>query len=264
MIISGLIGGISGALTKSGVSRVMDALAVPELQVGPTVSLSSPPLRPEPTVLPSPPEAKGTPPPPPPPPLPLLPDPPSSPDFEAKRIEIDDGWGNTATIDVLVLSREFSWSFARVDEVVGPSRKPRDMIRFLKSPGLQSYLASSRDLIAIGTASCEGERIEEGERARRRAESLAHWIQQAVPKGRSGRPPGPLKLNLGQYARPCADVDHDLTLNQRRVVLLSVVDKDPDDLKMTDMEEALREAFVGEESLAFLRPGEYFLFELDQ
>ena len=79
------------------------------------------------------------------------------------------------------------------------------------------------DVIAVGTASREGEEIEEAERAGNRSRRLAEWVNLALRN--TGRSTNVYAMNFGQYRIQPDDrpLSRDETSKERPVVLIGVV-----------------------------------------
>ena len=66
---------------------------------------------------------------------------------------------------------------------------------------------------------------------------------------------------MGKPRGDCSGVSRDATLPQRRVVLVAVVERAPG-LSTASMEVLLEESFARVDSLPFLRPENYSIFDL--
>lgn len=199
--------------------------------------LRLPPPEPEP---PAPPPALS-----PPPPSP----PPGEPAFERHPRTCTDAHGNLGTFDVVVFSRAYSWVQGETQSVE-LNDTATDFPHLLQTSGLNDYLRVAPEIIALGTASCEGypeHREREVRRAMNRANKLMGWIE-AARRPRPGEEPlTPVKpLPLGVFARECHPGED--TWPQRRVVLLAIRERD-ERLLLYD---CLRRALEADDGLSYL------------
>jgi len=130
------------------------------------------------------------------------------------------------TFEAFVLTQNFRWKFASVDEVTYPtSQAIRDVPTYLKTH-LSYLLKDAQDVISIGMASCEGDGPDEESRAGVRAEMLSVWVHEARP---DNRPRNYHVVNLGQYKKHDCRAEKQLTeaetSDQRRIVILYVTGK---------------------------------------
>jgi hypothetical protein len=169
-----------------------------------------------------------------------------------------EAWDVTSQGDfnIFILSKEYRWKLGSQVEVVDPGQRVVDMAEKM------SFLVRQRamdygDLIAVGTASCEGKSGEEAARAGRRADQLIAWLREALVRSGDRRKRGFHTLNLGKFSE-CCDLDSDQTDDQRRIILLAVTrQKAPKSLSQ-DLHDLLR----GQELFGLPR-GRYteFLFD---
>lgn len=133
----------------------------------------------------------------------------------------DDGIGQ---LQIVILSEEYSWDFG--SEIgVNLVGEPVDFRELLRSSGLKTRLDGAAEVIAVGTASCEGGLREEERRAHQRAKKLKGWIEDVwEPREAGGGPRTIHKLNLGRHvaARPCERAQAHRTRDQRPVILIAV------------------------------------------
>lgn len=167
-----------------------------------------------------------------PPPSPRPPAPPrprqdhEKPYVPYTRTCIDDH-GNEGAFDVVLFSRAYSWIQGET-EAVELNETAADFPALLRTDGLGEFIRESPEIIAIGTASCEGypeHREREIDRARNRANKLVGWIEAVRPPHPEWKHWKPVKpLLLGVYAHACRPGKE--TWSQRRVVLLAVRERD--------------------------------------
>lgn len=162
----------------------------------------------------------------------MIPTPRTSPAktlWEHADLKGRDSQGRTADLIVHVLSQEYNWALASSNTVqhLGKNQPP-DVIRsHLRQPGLERQMRTATDVIAIGTASCEGSVEAEGQRARDRADQLLIWLRESLPGfDDPAQRPDLWRLNLGKYRGEC-DPASGSRIQQRRIIYLTVVRKDP-------------------------------------
>jgi hypothetical protein len=193
---------------------------------------------------------------------PIIPTPKPSPAIELwEKAELKgrDSQGRTADLIVHVLSQEYNWALASSTMVqhLGKDQDPDVIRKHLKQSGLERQMRIATDIIAVGTASCEGSIEEERERARARADRLLIWLRESMPGfDDMEQRPDLWRLNLGKYRGEC-DSDGSSRIQQRRIIFLTVVKKDPG----IDLEGALRNAINSSGALGF-QLDEYHDFEM--
>jgi hypothetical protein len=116
---------------------------------------------------------------------------------------------------------------------------------------VRNALANAREIIAVGTASQEGNPVEERERAGRRAKTTAGIVAAAVD---SAIPVS--SLNLGQYRERCPTCEKGGTDWQRPFMVIAVKELE----QGTVVGEALADAMTGKDKLP--SPASYSAFEL--
>lgn len=147
-----------------------------------------------------------------------------------------DLMGRRASFRILLFSDEFRWRINSSDALDNQPPQPHF------TPEMKSVLNDAKEVICVGASSEETSgglshvqgRQEEERRAARRAEQIALWVRQAV-----SRPIPVRKLNIGQHAPTGHARD---TSNQRRVVIILVLDRD----ERTNLDQALRSAMAQE------------------
>ncbi len=158
-------------------------------------------------------------------------------------IEGVDKAGRRASFDVVVLTSRYAWARASADQLTrsGASLTPAEIADQVFRPEIREGLARSADLIAVGTASEEGDVATETTRADRRARSAARWIASAAkPTTRIWL------LNLGQFRTSCAaQVSRGDTSWQRPFMMIGVRKQALDVV----LGEALADAMAGKTNL---------------
>jgi hypothetical protein len=189
----------------------------------------------------------------------LLPDLP-----DVKRIPYPgrDNQDREAIFDFIIISKNDSWVKGS-EEFVEKNRLDTSKEwhgRLIQIPVCRPImdLAGSHafdpyaDVISIGTASREGTQAEETDRAGRRSQRIAEWVNLALR--RAGRPKHVYTMNLGQYrleigedkvSKKNGEID---TAKERPVVLIGVVRKG--EINLT---EALRNVFEQHQENEFFR-----------
>jgi hypothetical protein len=195
--------------------------------------------------------------PPPPQPVPVSRSEPSPPPGQARfeppyashRRTCTDDRGNEGTFEVVLFSRAYSWVQGDTDSVE-LNQTASDFPELLRTSALAQYLRKAPEVIAVGTASCEGypeHRDREVRRALNRANRLVGWIETVRtprPEIEDFKPVKPLVL--GVFARECRPGEE--TWPQRRVVLLAVFEHE----KHLAFYDCLRKALEHDEELSYL------------
>lgn len=189
---------------------------------------------------------------PPAPPPPAQSPPPAKPEsdpYVKVRKTCRDSHGNEGVFDVVLFSRAYSWVQGDTENVE-LNDTPADFPTLLGTSALGGHLRESPEIVALGTASCEGfpeHREREVERARKRANKLLGWIEAVRPPRSEWERWKPVKpLPLGVFARECRPGEE--TWSQRRVVLLAVRERD-DELLLFD---CLRRTLEEDDELSYL------------
>jgi hypothetical protein len=166
----------------------------------------------------------------------LLPD---AADIKRQQYTGEDEQKRQALFDVIVISSGHSWVFGS-DVYIESNKTSLDhgsqkvipvcdpVLLLAKSYGFDPYA----DVIAIGTASREGTRAEEDNRADRRSKRLAEWVNLALSKKVHSK--NVYAMNLGQYQLHTGDtrrVTKDETAPERPVVLIGIVRSGPINIK---------------------------------
>jgi hypothetical protein len=146
-----------------------------------------------------------------------------------------DEEGRGTTFRILLFSDEFRWRINSFESLEQAGRRPHF------TPEMKAVLNSAKEIITVGASSEEipagtsfGEgRSKEERRAARRAEQIAVWVREALD-----RPIPVRKLNVGHHAPTGTDE----TSDQRRVVIILVLDHDED----ANIDQSLRTAMAGE------------------
>ena len=164
--------------------------------------------------------------------------------IRAQEIPGHDKSGRHALFDVLLLTEGITWATGspRRMEKGGSPFGPDLLMRTV-----QQRMSNARTVVAIGTASWEGDRKTNERRALDRAVEIATLVRTILP----------LKtemwtLNLGQNTVALPQ-DQDSSV-QRQVLIAGVIDQDD----CVDLQEALRSAL---ELTSLLKLSEYSLFE---
>lgn len=175
------------------------------------------------------------------------------PDAQAFTISGRDEAGRLGRFQVLVMQKGIGWvhrsttELAREGQTIAPDAITRDVL----GGEVRGRLKAAEAVIAVGTASQEGEVTEETHRAGLRARQAAKWVEAALPASQ------PLwVLNLGQYRDPCAACETGDTSWQRPFMLVAVERLDPG----ADLGQALASALSGRSNLP--SPSAYSTFGL--
>lgn len=148
---------------------------------------------------------------------------------------IKDNDGRKASFRIMLFTDEFRWRINSYDQLEQGGRRPQF------TPEMKAVLNSAKEIITVGASSEEippgvgypEGRVREEKRAARRAEKIAVWVRESI-----NRPIPVRKLNVGHHT-PTGTDD---TSEQRRVVIILVLDQDED----ANIDQALRSAMAGE------------------
>jgi len=139
----------------------------------------------------------------------IAPLPPAEPERQTRTtlifaIEGYDKSGRRGTFDVVVAKKQFLWVRGSSDNLEKDGRviSGDELARDVLDQEVRDGLSNAREIVAVGTASQEGNPAEElaraGRRALRTAEIVKGAVQDTVPIS---------ALNLGQYREPCPTCD---------------------------------------------------------
>ena len=149
---------------------------------------------------------------------------------------VSDEEGKKASFRIMLFSDEFRWRINSFDQVEAESGKrpqfTEEMKAVLNSASEVIVVGASSEEIPPGTSFPDG-RAKEEKRAARRAEKIAVWVREAL-----NRPIPVRKLNVGHHA-PTGTDD---TSDQRRVVIILVLDRDED----ANIDQSLRSAMASQ------------------
>lgn len=168
-------------------------------------------------------------------------------------IEGTDSAGRRALFDVVVLTKNYGWVKGSTTELERDTTRlsPEDIQNEVLAPQLREGLGGSRELIAVGLASQEGEIDKEIQRGGLRAARIAEWVKSVVDVN------VPMStLNLGRYVEPCAECEDADTSWQRPFIVIAVREADPG----TNIGEALNVAMSDKTNLP--SPSRYSTFAL--
>jgi hypothetical protein len=142
-----------------------------------------------------------------------------SPSTQAYVLEGMDRQGRRADFDLIVANKDFTWERGSTERLTreGALLSRGDIDKVLLDELVRARLKQAKQLIAVGTASQEGETQQELLRAGKRAEKTAEWI---MPLAEKDVPVW--TLNLGQYKDPCDTCDTAETNWQRPFLLIAV------------------------------------------
>jgi hypothetical protein len=168
-------------------------------------------------------------------------------------IEGKDKAQRRGTFDVVVAKKEFLWVRKSSDELEreGKAIPGAEIADQVFDVDVRAALTSAREIVAVGTASQEGDATEETERAGRRARKTAEIVAQAIASA------APVwTLNLGQYREPCKECEAEGTNWQRPFMVIAVKELEAG----ANLGEALADAMSGRQKLP--SPSAYSAFEL--
>lgn len=168
-------------------------------------------------------------------------------------IEGKDKAGRRGTFDVVVARKQFLWVRGSAEDLEKDGRRITgdQLASDVLDQEVRDGLASAKEIIAVGTASQEGDPAAELARAGRRASRTADIVGTAIDRKI------PISaLNLGQFRGVGASTTTGGTDWQRPFMVIAVKDLEPG----TDLGEALADAMTGKEQLP--SPASYSAFEL--
>jgi hypothetical protein len=164
-----------------------------------------------------------------------------------------DKAGRRGVFEVVVLNKDFMWVHGSAEQLERQGKKipAASVADIVLDQDARVSLAEAREIIAVGTASQEGQAAAEHQRALQRAQRTAQIAGGPAPEW------VPVyTLNLGQYRDPCAACETTGTSWQRPFIFISVRDMQDG----TVMAEALADAMTGKDNLP--SPASYSAFEL--
>jgi hypothetical protein len=176
-----------------------------------------------------------------------------SPVTHAYVIQGLDSQGRRADFDLIVADKTFTWEHGSTDKLTRNDHPlTADEVQSVILDSLvRARLKSAQHLIAVGTASEEGDPTQEKHRAGRRAERTAQWLASVADEKT------PVwTLNLGQYQQPCDTCDTNETSWQRPFLIIAVQRA----AWGTDISEALADALASASNLP--SPERYSTFAL--
>ncbi len=164
-----------------------------------------------------------------------------------------DKSGRRGVFDVVVLNKEFKWVHASADQLEreGKTFTAKEIANDVLDEEVRASLSEALEIVAVGTASQEGDAANEVQRAGKRAMRTAELTKSAtidtVPI---------TALNLGQYREACAECETTGTSWQRPFIVIAVKDLEQD----TIVGEALADAMTGKTQVP--SPASYSAFEM--
>lgn len=142
-----------------------------------------------------------------------------SPSMHAYVIQGADQNGRRADFDLIVADKSFTWEHGATDRLIRDNQpmSKADIDSLIFDEHVRDRLKNAKQLIAVGTASEEGDSTNEKHRAGKRAEQTAQWLASVADEKI------PLwTLNLGQYQQPCEACDTNETSWQRPFLVIAV------------------------------------------
>lgn len=138
-----------------------------------------------------------------------------------------DKKNNFAYFDYIYLSDDYSWKYESVDEIEKILDDGEEIVIDLKldlqSSNLKNHVSSRfSDIIAVGSASCEGDNDKENKRADIRSKQMALWIKEIFPDVNKPNKTILSTLSLGQYASGCSSYYNS---SQRKLIIIGVTKK---------------------------------------
>jgi eukaryotic-like serine/threonine-protein kinase len=151
-----------------------------------------------------------------------------------------DSQGKTAEFNLVILSASYRWKIASSDAVQLPNQNKFINLSNLKSKleqdGILEVMENPARIIAVGTASCEGELTQEENRAFQRAYNIQENLAKKIFTVKDFR-----ILNLGQNKTSDCVPNPEITSFQRSIIIIGV----KKEAKGVILEEALRDRLSG-------------------
>lgn len=224
-VISAVIGALVGAMIQPPIERGFDTI-FPKESPATAPSIALPPsIQTVATLSPAREEAI-----PPPPVRPaLIPRIENNGDFRTIVMEVNGEGSEYAQVEISVLDAEHHWPIGKADRIIRPGGGEVLFEEFFNSSGIERRLRKAKDIIAIGTASCEmetpggnGEQREEA-RAKDRALQLINWLR---PLDSLSESTSLYMVNLGRFQDDNCPSNPYETRQQRNAILVSVLYKE--------------------------------------
>ena len=161
------------------------------------------------------------------------------------KIKGKDKQGNEATFEFYTLfgvNDDYFWAYESWDLIEDVSRKrllnAEDFFgEQFNQVGIKQRIINALDVISVGVASCEGYKQKEEVRAKNRAKAIRRSIRKIATTVKGELP----LLLLGQYQdEKCLQQNSDKTQDQRSIIIIGVIQKNPD----IDLNEAVQNAMT--------------------
>lgn len=151
-----------------------------------------------------------------------------------------DGFGRSIT-SVMILSQEYQWLFGSTTEVEGSfGLGLLPVERQIEEEAIQEWIQSASAIVAVGTASYEGDLESESVRAAVRSSEVYALLLSLLARYQTAK--SLFKLNLGQYDEDkCALIERAATGYQRPIIILGVFtsSEQPDFLPQRQVQQAV-------------------------
>lgn len=135
-----------------------------------------------------------------------------------------DKSGKEASFHFFVVAKDYSWKFESIDTIEAPlTKKEMAVSEYISSLAKNNLFQGYSDLIAVGTASQEGNDAGEEKRAGDRSEKIANVLFSTSRRAKGS--PEIYALNLGKHQKNSADVykpSKDQTAPERPVIVIAV------------------------------------------
>jgi hypothetical protein len=156
-----------------------------------------------------------------------------------KAVYTDDKGDVLLEADIDLLSEQFRWKCGSISEIVRGDEKA-DIEEVIKNYRDNAELKNAKGIVCIGTASAEGNTDGEESRANDRIETLINLVNSNLTTEKQMPIYG---LNFGKYNEESNTNCSSATLDQRRIVLLKIIERSE---KLTDdkLEESLRKILL--------------------
>ncbi|MES2110864.1 MAG: hypothetical protein V4577_19060 [Bacteroidota bacterium] len=141
-------------------------------------------------------------------------------------------------VDIQILSKDYRWECLSKTQIEGNNLP--DINEIIKDYSDDRELKDAVGIVCVGTASSEGNDLDEEDRAYGRAKTLVDIVKQNLI---SKKDIPVLGLNFGRYNRTIKGPCTDATINQRLIVIVKIIERSE---KLTDegLESSLRKLFV--------------------
>ena len=156
-----------------------------------------------------------------------------------KGIDVSETGEVLVEVDIDLLSEQFRWKCGSIDKIVRGNEAAdlEDVIRKYRD---DAELKNAKGIVCVGTASAEGNTDGEETRAKDRIETLINLVNSNL---QTKKPIPIYGFNLGKYIEQSSVVCSNATLDQRRILLIKIIQRS-DNLTDDKLEESLKRVLL--------------------